>query len=191
MVNKTFYSGTPLAFGQCYFTEQSSNNEVIEKKKIPSSLHDQIKDVNQFLKFHNCWLNSKESFDRQNCSEIHTSNKYEPLKSMTICTCVAICSFWWTISLESIGYFHYFCVHSCFSMYLTPNLHQCPHISIFILYNIALRYKTILAYRIKGVDGSIFIFLYINCQLDKHHLLKMFSFFHCICLASLSKSKCP
>jgi hypothetical protein len=39
--------------------------------------------------------------------------------------------------------------------------------------------------------GSIFIFfLHTNCQFDQHYLLKMLSFFHCICLASLSTIKC-
>jgi hypothetical protein len=28
--------------------------------------------------------------------------------------------------------------------------------------------------------GSTFIVLHTDCQLDKHHLLKMLSFFHCI-----------
>jgi len=38
--------------------------------------------------------------------------------------------------------------------------------------------------------GSIFIVLHTDIQLDQHHLLKMFSFFHCVFLASLSKMKC-
>ena len=37
--------------------------------------------------------------------------------------------------------------------------------------------------------GSIFILLHSDSQLDQHHLLKMFSFFYCIFLASLSKIK--
>jgi hypothetical protein len=36
--------------------------------------------------------------------------------------------------------------------------------------------------------GSIFIFLHTDCQLDKHHLLKMLSFVHGIFLAFLSIS---
>jgi hypothetical protein len=37
--------------------------------------------------------------------------------------------------------------------------------------------------------GSICIFLHVDCQLNKHHLLKMLSFFHWIVLAPLSKIK--
>ena len=38
--------------------------------------------------------------------------------------------------------------------------------------------------------GSIFTFLHTDCQLDQHWWLKMFSFFHYIFLASLSKINC-
>lgn len=38
--------------------------------------------------------------------------------------------------------------------------------------------------------GSICILLYTDIQLDQCHLLKMRSLFHCMVLASLSKSKC-
>ena len=37
--------------------------------------------------------------------------------------------------------------------------------------------------------GSICILLHADIQLDQHHLLKMLSFFHCMVLASLSKSQ--
>ena len=38
--------------------------------------------------------------------------------------------------------------------------------------------------------GSIFILLEVDIQLCQHHLLKMFSFFHCVLLAPLSKIRC-
>ena len=38
-------------------------------------------------------------------------------------------------------------------------------------------------------NRSIYILLHTYIQLDKHHLLKILSFFHCIILASLLKKK--
>ena len=38
--------------------------------------------------------------------------------------------------------------------------------------------------------GSIFVLLHVDMQLLLHHLLKIFSFLHCIILASLSKIRC-
>jgi hypothetical protein len=40
-------------------------------------------------------------------------------------------------------------------------------------------------------NGSICFLLHANRQLSQHYLLKMLSFFHCMILASLSKTKWP
>lgn len=38
-------------------------------------------------------------------------------------------------------------------------------------------------------NGLIYILLHADCHLNQHHLFKMFSFFHCMFLGSLSKIK--
>jgi hypothetical protein len=40
-------------------------------------------------------------------------------------------------------------------------------------------------------NGSIYIFLHVNCHLSQHNFLKMLSFFHWMILAPLSKIKRP
>ena len=68
---------------------------------------------------------------------------------------------------------------------------ECPEVCEFILYGFML--KSFIHFDLKIVqgdkNGSVFFFSACRHQLSQYHLLKMFSFVHCMVLSSMSNSR--